>query len=422
MSIVRRKERPADTAPETRPNLGRIKNEVSREHTIDTLRPGPSKPTKRDLKRKLAKQRGQPPQRPGTDPAPTSPEQFSNPATNAERAVPTAKATGTARHFSSVSRAEIRDKNMARPGRADKSPKAGRLLPKSTHATKRESYRPVQAMRQRLKRQAVRRAAQRGARGAASHTTKTVARKGATVALRVIQAAARAGAALFGAVAGFLGGGTLLVVILLVAMVGAMISSPFGILFSNQNHDPDVIPVSLAVGQIDQAFSSYLNGLQSGGNYDDVEIHGQKADWVEVLAVFAVKTTLYDGESAADVVTLDADRVNRLSAIFWDMNPVRTRVQRIETTNDETGEVTTTYILHEAVPAGLGRYLGLHKKGAIKMVGTQKRPPITEKKIGQTTYLVTSHFPEYGSTAADKIKRLIDTETKTKYVHKTTQI
>lgn len=56
------------------------------------------------------------------------------------------------------------------------------------------------------------------------------------------------------------------------------------------------------------------------------------------------------------------------------------------------------------------------------MVGTQKRPPIIEKKIGQTTYLVTSHFPECGSTAADKIKRLIDTETKTKFAVKSAQI
>ena len=39
-----------------------------------------------------------------------------------------------------------------------------------------------------------------------------------------------------------------------------------------------------------------------------------------------------------------------------------------------------------------------------------------EKKIGNTTYIVTSHFPSEGSTAVDKIKRLIDMDTKaTKY-------
>lgn len=52
------------------------------------------------------------------------------------------------------------------------------------------------------------------------------------------------------------------------------------------------------------------------------------------------------------------------------------------------------------------------------MVGTQTRPPMTEKKIGQTTYLVASHYAERGVTAVDKIKRLIDIDTKTKYSKK----
>lgn len=47
------------------------------------------------------------------------------------------------------------------------------------------------------------------------------------------------------------------------------------------------------------------------------------------------------------------------------------------------------------------------------MVGIETRikPPMTERKIGQTTYIVTSHFSEKGATATEKIKRLIDIET-----------
>lgn len=36
----------------------------------------------------------------------------------------------------------------------------------------------------------------------------------------------------------------------------------------------------------------------------------------------------------------------------------------------------------------------------------------TEKKIGSTTYIVTSHFQDKGSTAVDKIRCLLDTNTK----------
>lgn len=54
------------------------------------------------------------------------------------------------------------------------------------------------------------------------------------------------------------------------------------------------------------------------------------------------------------------------------------------------------------------------------MVGieTETRPPIIERKIGHTTYTVTSHFAETGATATDKIKRLLDIETKPKSARK----
>lgn len=50
------------------------------------------------------------------------------------------------------------------------------------------------------------------------------------------------------------------------------------------------------------------------------------------------------------------------------------------------------------------------------MTDHQKKSMKTEQKIGDTTYIVTSHFSAEGSTAVDKIKRLIDVDTKaTKY-------
>lgn len=42
----------------------------------------------------------------------------------------------------------------------------------------------------------------------------------------------------------------------------------------------------------------------------------------------------------------------------------------------------------------------------------QKNPEKFEKKIGGTTYIVTSHFQDKGSTAVDKIRCLLDTNTK----------
>lgn len=44
---------------------------------------------------------------------------------------------------------------------------------------------------------------------------------------------------------------------------------------------------------------------------------------------------------------------------------------------------------------------------------TVQQPEKIERRIGNTTYIVTSHFQDKGSTAVDKIRSLLDTNTKT---------
>ena len=46
----------------------------------------------------------------------------------------------------------------------------------------------------------------------------------------------------------------------------------------------------------------------------------------------------------------------------------------------------------------------------------QQPPKKIERKIGSTTYIVTSHFQDLGSTAVDKVQCLIDVNTKEKKV------
>ena len=43
---------------------------------------------------------------------------------------------------------------------------------------------------------------------------------------------------------------------------------------------------------------------------------------------------------------------------------------------------------------------------------TQVKPPQRKRMIDGTTYIVTSHFKQAGSTAADHVRRLIDVATK----------
>lgn len=125
------------------------------------------------------------------------------------------------------------------------------------------------------------------------------------------------------------GGAVVLVLILTVILVAAIVASPFGILFSNESREAGVVPLYAAVAQVNYEFNERLEALQTADDYDSISVDGQAADWVEVLAVFAVKVAGSNDADAADVATMDADRITRLKAVFWDMTTIAHRIEVI---------------------------------------------------------------------------------------------
>ena len=121
------------------------------------------------------------------------------------------------------------------------------------------------------------------------------------------------------------GGAVVLVLLLTVILVAAIVASPFGILFSNESREAGVVPLSAAVAQVNYEFNERLETLQTADDYDSISVDGQAADWIEVLAVFAVKVAGSNDADAADVATMDADRIVRLKAVFWDMTAIKLR-------------------------------------------------------------------------------------------------
>ena len=125
------------------------------------------------------------------------------------------------------------------------------------------------------------------------------------------------------------GGAVVLVLFLMVILVAAIVASPFGILFSNESREAGVVPISAAVAQVNYEYNERLEELQTADSYDSISVTGQSADWVEVLAVFAVKVAGSNDADAADVATMDTDRIDRLKAVFWDMTAIATEVETI---------------------------------------------------------------------------------------------
>ena len=184
--------------------------------------------------------------------------------------------------------------------------------------------------------QAVRRAppARRAAAAAKSGAKKATQRVGSAV--KGALAAVRSAAVLLAA-----GGGVVAAVVLLLCIVGLLLLSPFGIFFASQQQEPGTVPPNGAIAQVNIDLADYLSELQAG-DYAGIQLDGQLPDWREVLAVFAVRTTL--AEDGVDVLTLDPDRVERLKEVFWDMTAITAQT-------GETDAGTVLYLTVEAKTA-----------------------------------------------------------------------
>ena len=196
-----------------------------------------------------------------------------------------------------------------------------------------------------------RKQAQREAQRHVLHTSQKAAKAAVAAGKKVAVATVKAVKGLITALAGLLGGGTLIAILCVLGLIAAIIASPFGILFSN-DPSPGAVPLNTAVARIRMELNSTLDALQEG-DYDGIDIEGQPPDWREVVAVFAAKTS--GGKDGVDVAALTPDRVNRLRAVFWDMCAVTSEVETVEypdsDPDDDVDDSYTEVFLHITITA-----------------------------------------------------------------------
>ena len=166
----------------------------------------------------------------------------------------------------------------------------------------------------------------------AAKATANLAKKAANAILKAIQATVSM-------LAGIFGGVGIVVILLGILLIGAILASPFGILFANEP-SPDAIPLSSAVAQISMEFSTKLNELQEG-EYENITIDGEPPEWIEVIAVFACHVA--GGEDSVDVMVLDEEKIEKLRTVFWDMCVITVE----EETKEWTGPTTPTDVSTE---------------------------------------------------------------------------
>lgn len=232
---------------------------------------------------------------------------------------------------------------------AQKGIKTAERTAKTTIKTSKEAEKVAQKSAQ-----AAAMAAQKAAQ-AAKATAKAVAtsvKAAVKVTIAAIKAIIAATKSLGTAIAA--GGWVAVLVIVIIMLIALIATSPFGIFFAGGSTTADVVPISVAVSRINYDFGTQLGALQ-GASYDSIDISGSMADWPEILAVFAVKVAGTNEADAMDVATMDAARVAKLKAVFWDMNSISSTVESIShpdsNPDDDVDDSWVESILHIAISA-----------------------------------------------------------------------
>ena len=200
---------------------------------------------------------------------------------------------------------------------------------------------------------------------AAAKTAQKMAEMARQAAIAAYKAAVAVGKAIAAAVKAIIaavkeliaaiaaGGWVAVVVIVVICLIGLIVASCFGIFFSSEGKNDGSQTMREVVVEINQDYQNQLDFIKADNPYDTLEMSGSRAVWPEVLSVYAVKTTT-DPDNPQEVASLNDEKKQLLTDIFWEMNDIsyrtktETETEIIESDDghgnilEETVEVTKT--------------------------------------------------------------------------------
>jgi hypothetical protein len=162
------------------------------------------------------------------------------------------------------------------------------------------------------------------------------------------------------------GGWIAVIVILVICLIGMLVGSVFGIFFSGEDSG-NGMTMQTVVREINTEYDSRLDEIKSDTAYDVLEMSGSRAVWKEVLAVYSVKTTT-DPDNPQEVATMDDNKKQLLTDIFWEMNKISSRTEsKTETVITETDDGHGNIVQTETTQTRTYLYITVSHKTAEEM-------------------------------------------------------
>ena len=204
---------------------------------------------------------------------------------------------------------------------ATKSVKTAEATAKTTVKTAQQSAKVAQKTAE-----ASAKAAQKAAQIAKATAKATIAAvKAAYKALVAIIKGIIAGVkALASAIAA--GGWVAVLIIVIICLIALIACSVYGIFFSGEDSGTG-LTMRNAITEINTAYEARMDSILTSNLHDVLEERGSRAVWKEVLAVYAVKINT-DPDNPLEVATMDDEKKELLSNIFWEMNSIDYRTER----------------------------------------------------------------------------------------------
>ncbi len=176
----------------------------------------------------------------------------------------------------------------------------------------------------------------------AAQRVAQTARATAKFTIYMAKLTVKAAAALVNGLIALVGGGeAVLALFLIIIAVAALFVSPFGLLFSDENKDVEVTPVSVVIQEVNEEYNQRIGDIKNDNTWDTLDVRyvgtgGSRGNiWIDILAVFAVKTALTD--DGMDVVTIDQIRVDLIREVFWDMTEIDHWIEVVAHTDSDGG-------------------------------------------------------------------------------------
>ena len=209
-------------------------------------------------------------------------------------------------------------------------------------------------------------AAQRAAQAARATAKATIVAVKAAVKVTIaaVKAIIAGTKALIAAIVA--GGWVAVVVILVICLIGLLVSSVFGIFFSGEDSG-NGMTMQTVVREINTEYDTRLDEIKNGTAHDVLEMSGSRAVWKEVLAVYSVKTTT-DPDNPQEVATMDDNKKQLLTDIFWEMNEINSRTEtKTETVITESDDGHGTIVQTETTVTRTYLYITVSHKTAEEM-------------------------------------------------------